>query len=114
MLAAVQEQVRIAAKKRGCESRGERVWRIDPTSFDRELVELARSACSQLAGSERTLTSGALHDAAALARVIPAAMVFCPSRRGLSHTPEEDTAEEDLSAGIAAFGELAAQVLRRG
>jgi hydantoinase/carbamoylase family amidase len=114
MLAAVQEQVRIAAKKRGCESGGERVWRIDPTSFDPELVELARSACAQVAGSERTLTSGALHDAAEVARVIPAAMVFCPSRRGLSHTPEEDTAEDDLSAGIEAFGELAAQVLRRG
>jgi N-carbamoyl-L-amino-acid hydrolase len=114
MLAAVQEQVRIAAKSRGCESAGERVWRIDPISFDPELVALARGACSQVAGSEQALTSGALHDAAEVARVIPAAMVFCPSRRGLSHTPEEDTAEEDLSAGIEAFGELAAQVLSRG
>ncbi len=78
------------------------------------MVELARSACSDVAGSARTLTSGALHDAAEVARVIPAAMVFCPSRRGLSHTPEEDTAEADLSAGIEAFGALAGRTLRRG
>jgi N-carbamoyl-L-amino-acid hydrolase len=114
MLAAVREQVRIAAEERGCESGGELVWRIEPTVFDPELVKLARSACLDVAGAERTLTSGALHDAAEVARVIPAAMVFCPSRRGLSHTPEEDTAEEDLSAGIKALGALAERTLRRG
>ena len=50
----------------------------------------ARIACS---------SSGALHDAAEMARVLPAAMIFCPSIGGISHAAEENTAEEDLAVG---------------
>jgi N-carbamoyl-L-amino-acid hydrolase len=57
------------------------------------------------------VTSGALHDAAEVARVLPAAMVFCPSIGGISHAVEEDTPEADLAAGIEAYGALAASVL---
>ena len=57
------------------------------------------------------LPSGALHDAAEVARVLPAAMVFCPSTGGISHAVEEDTPESDLAAGIEAFGLLANRVL---
>ena len=31
-------------------------------------------------------------------------MVFSPSIGGISHAPEEDTAEDDLRAAIEAFG----------
>jgi acetylornithine deacetylase/succinyl-diaminopimelate desuccinylase-like protein len=34
-------------------------------------------------------------------------MIFSPSIGGLSHSPEEDTADEDLAAAIEAFGALA-------
>jgi N-carbamoyl-L-amino-acid hydrolase len=83
------------------------VWRIEPIGFDPDLVELAREACREAAGSDRVLASGALHDAAEIARVRPAAMVFTPSIGGISHAREEDTSEEDLAANIEAFGLLA-------
>jgi N-carbamoyl-L-amino-acid hydrolase len=57
------------------------------------------------------LTSGALHDAAEVARVLPAAMIFTASVAGISHAKEEDTREEDLIAGIEAFGVVANEVL---
>jgi N-carbamoyl-L-amino-acid hydrolase len=114
MLEAVTEQVRLAATKRGCEFGGERIWSIEPTAFDPGLVELARGACAEVAGSDRAVTSGALHDAAEVARVVPAAMVFCPSHQGLSHTPDEDTSEADLTAGIEAFAALAERAVARG
>jgi acetylornithine deacetylase/succinyl-diaminopimelate desuccinylase-like protein len=38
---------------------------------------------------------------------VPTAMVFSPSIGGVSHSPEEDTAEPDLAAAIEAFGLLA-------
>jgi N-carbamoyl-L-amino-acid hydrolase len=59
------------------------------------------------------LASGALHDAAEVARVLPAAMVFCQSTGGISHAKEEDTSEAALVAGIEAFGLLANRVLSR-
>ena len=80
----------------------------------RELVGLAREACRAAGGSDRELTSGALHDAAEVARSIPVAMVFVPSIGGLSHASREDTAEADLEVGIEAFGLLANRVLASG
>jgi hydantoinase/carbamoylase family amidase len=106
MLAATREAVRSGAADRGCEVTEEPVWRIDPISFDSKLVALARQACERITGTGRELPSGALHDAASMAPLVPTAMVFSPSTGGISHAREEDTAEGDLVAAIEAFGEL--------
>ena len=45
------------------------------------------------------MTSGAGHDAQMIARMAPSAMIFTPSIAGVSHNPEEATAEVDLVAG---------------
>jgi hydantoinase/carbamoylase family amidase len=107
MLDSVREAAAACAKERGCEVTEEPVWRIDPTSFDPELVALARRACDQVAGRDFALPSGALHDAAEIARVVPAAMVFSPSIGGISHAPDENTGEDDLRLAIETFGHLA-------
>jgi hydantoinase/carbamoylase family amidase len=110
MLAEATDAGTRAASGRDCELATDRVWGIEPIAFDAELVALARDACREAAGSDRVLASGALHDAAEVARVVPAAMVFCPSRAGISHAKEEDTSEHDLVAAIEAFGMLANRV----
>jgi allantoate deiminase/N-carbamoyl-L-amino-acid hydrolase len=43
------------------------------------------------------LTSGAMHDAAFMAQVAPAALVFVPSRDGISHSPAETSDAADLA-----------------
>ena len=111
MLADARAAAEEAASRRGCEFEAEHVWSIEPIPFDAELVTMARDACRETAGSDRVLASGALHDAAEVARIAPAAMVFCPSIAGISHAREEDTAEADLIAAIEAFGHLANRVL---
>ena len=111
MLAEARSAAQDAGAERGCEFDSEHVWSIQPIPFDAELVAMARNACREAAGSDRVLASGALHDAAEVARVAPAAMIFCPSIAGISHAKEEDTAEADLAAAIEAFGLLANRVL---
>jgi hydantoinase/carbamoylase family amidase len=111
MLAEVRAAAETVAVERGCEVGSEPVWRIEPIAFDPNLVAAAREACREAADSDRELTSGALHDAAEVARVLPAAMVFCPSTGGISHAKQEDTPEPDLAAGIETFGVLANRVL---
>ncbi len=113
MLAEVREEAEAVATARGCEVGSEEIWRIEPIPFDPALVEGAREACKEAAGSDRVLASGALHDAAEVARVMPAAMVFSPSIAGISHAKEEDTSEADLTAAIEAFGSLANRVLAK-
>ena len=100
MLEAARSAAGSAAKHRGCEVREELIWRIAPTPFDHNLVGHASAVAAELGGRETPITSGALHDAAEVARVIPAAMLFVPSIGGLSHTHEEDTSDSDLARGI--------------
>ncbi|TDC49995.1 Zn-dependent hydrolase [Jiangella ureilytica] len=47
----------------------------------------------------RVLTSGASHDAQMVNRLVPTAMIFVPSRHGLSHVPEEWTEPAQLAVG---------------
>jgi hydantoinase/carbamoylase family amidase len=107
MLETTREEVAACAAERGCESSEEPIWRIEPIAFDPELVKLAGEACERATGTAFEVPSGALHDAASMAPHVPTAMVFSPSIGGISHAPEEDTAEPDLLAAIEAFGELA-------
>jgi hydantoinase/carbamoylase family amidase len=100
-----------AAERRGCELERSPLWRIEPIPFDRGLVAAARAACAEVAGEPAELASGALHDAAEVARVMPAAMLFCPSKDGISHAPEEDTDDADLAVAIETFAGLAGSVV---
>jgi hydantoinase/carbamoylase family amidase len=106
MLDAVRSAFRTCAEERRCELAEEPVWRIEPVAFDPGLVASARAACEEMTGTGFELASGALHDAAEIARVVPAAMVFSPSIDGVSHAPDEDTAEEDLRVAIEVFRTL--------
>jgi len=101
-----------AAAGRGCGLTSETVWRIEPIPFDAELVELALQAARRSGrGSPEVLVSGALHDAAEVARTMPTAMMFTSSIAGISHAKEEDTVEADLAVAIEAFGDLAESAL---
>jgi N-carbamoyl-L-amino-acid hydrolase len=106
MLDSAREAVAASARERGCEVSEEAVWRIEPIAFDPDLVDSAREACQRVTGTAYELPSGALHDAASMAPHLPTAMVFSPSIAGISHAPEEDTAEPDLRAAIEAYGSL--------
>ena len=106
MLEATRSAAAEAARERGCSPSESEIWRIEPIAFDERLV----AAALDEAGSGRVLPSGALHDAAEIARHLPAAMLFTSSTNGLSHAKEEDTPEEHLEAAIDAFGRLALRV----
>jgi N-carbamoyl-L-amino-acid hydrolase len=45
------------------------------------------------------MTSGAGHDAVAVASVAPTAMIFVPCKDGISHNEAESATPEDCAAG---------------
>jgi len=106
MLESTRGAIAACADERGSEVSERPVWRIEPIAFDPELVALAGQSCERVTGRAYELPSGALHDAASMAPHLPTAMVFSPSIGGISHAPEEDTAEPDLAAAIEVFGAL--------
>ena len=87
---AAAEGVRITAR---------RLARFEPVRFDAGIADLIARQAARLGYSQRPMTSGAGHDAQMLARIAPAAMIFVPSVRGISHNPAEYTAPEHLAAG---------------
>ncbi len=58
------------------------------------------------------MPSAAGHDAQILARKIPAAMLFVPSIKGVSHHWAEDTSEADIVLGCQALADAAETIAR--
>lgn len=84
---------------------------VAPRRFDPRLCEALAAASEHVApGRWRRMPSGALHDATNVARLMPAAMLFVPSIRGISHSFEEDTAEADLVTGAEVLLEAVRQL----
>ena len=77
----------------------ERLARFEPVKFDEDIVAAIETAAAERQLPCRRMTSGAGHDAQMIARIAPAAMIFVPSRGGISHNPAEHTDESDLVAG---------------
>src|SRR4051794_35545978 len=108
MLADVKAAATRIAEEEGGEVGWRGIWQIAPIPFDAQLVELAAQAVGGVTGDEDPprLPSGALHDCAEVARRAPAVMVFSSSTGGVSHSPVEDTPEDDLRVALQAYGRL--------
>ena len=66
---------------------------------DAALREVIEKAAADLGLQSARLSSGAGHDGAVLAGLAPVAMIFVPSRDGVSHHHRETTDDPDLVAG---------------
>ena len=83
-----------------------RLARFEPVRFDRELVAAIEQAAEQRQLSCRRMTSGAGHDAQMMARICPVAMIFVPSKDGISHNPGEYTDKQSLLQGSTVLLEV--------
>lgn len=106
MLAKAKAASERIAEEEGVAVEWEKVWDIEPIPFDEELIAFAEEACEEVSGSSHRLPSGPLHDAAEMACVMPAVMIFVKSLRGLSHTKDEDTPEQDIELAVQALHRL--------
>ena len=108
MLADAKTAADEIAAEEGVSVAWKRIWQIDPIPFDERLVELAAQAVAEVTGDDDPprLPSGALHDAAEVARRAPTVMLFASSTDGVSHSKVEDTPEDDLRAALQAYGRL--------
>jgi N-carbamoyl-L-amino-acid hydrolase len=107
MRAEVLDAGRDAAGRHRCELDRTPIWRIEPIRFDAALVASAEEAAARVGGRADAMPSGALHDAAEMARRIPTAMIFVASIGGISHAKEERSDEGHLASAIEAFASLA-------
>jgi len=72
----------------------------EPVKTDKEIQLMIAKAAEELNLTAKYLPSGALHDTQDMAKLAPAAMIFVPSKNGISHSPDEYTSPEDMKNGI--------------
>jgi acetylornithine deacetylase/succinyl-diaminopimelate desuccinylase-like protein len=75
------------------------------------MIAALEAACAGSGRPWRRLVSGAGHDAGRIAGLVPAGMLFVPSRGGVSHSPEEHTEEALLTQGAWVFQSAVLQTL---
>lgn len=111
MLAAATDHARVVADALGLGLELRAGAGHEPCAMDPGLVDgLAAAAEAVAPGRWRKMPSGALHDALNVAAVMPATVMFVPSIGGISHSPAEDTAPEDLANGLAVLAEAAVRL----
>jgi N-carbamoyl-L-amino-acid hydrolase len=92
VLDRVEADLTAAAERLGGELK--RTSAKAPTRSHPALVAAVEAACDALGLARLGMPSGAGHDAMVIGERIPQAMVFVPSRGGVSHSPDEFTEPE--------------------
>lgn len=110
-----QEERALAAFLEQLEAEGmaihvERLARFQPVRFDETIVSVIEYSARERGLASRRMTSGAGHDAQMMARIAPSAMIFVPSKDGISHNPAEFTSDAELTAGAEVLLDVVMQL----
>jgi N-carbamoyl-L-amino-acid hydrolase len=100
-LDAAEGELRALAKGSGADFKpisGKHAVASDPW-----LVEELEAACKDIGLPFQRMSSGAGHDAMCMQAITREAMLFVPSRGGVSHSPDEFTSAEHCIAGARAL-----------
>ncbi len=76
-----------------------------PLTCNPTIVSMLEQICEEKNLSYKELISGPYHDSLFIGRFAPTAMIFVPSRDGISHNPEEYTSYEQLATGTEILAE---------
>lgn len=100
---ALVERLRAAAREaaasRGVGHHDEMVNQDAPATSDPAVLAAIEGACDEAGTPWQHMISRAYHDCVFMAQVCPSAMIFVPSRDGISHRPDEYTSPEDIARG---------------
>jgi ureidoglycolate amidohydrolase len=74
------------------------------------VVEVLVDACETHNVRFERMISRAYHDSLFMSRISPTAMLFVPSRGGVSHRPDEYTSPEAIAQGVLVLAEALARL----
>ena len=99
MKGELQEIFQQVARDNGLTMESRIYWSVPARRFDPLCVAALAESAKEFGCAYRMLSSGAGHDAIPVSQVVPTAMLFVPSKGGLSHNEAEYTSPEELAAG---------------
>lgn len=70
-----------------------------PIKLDEDICDTIAQLCEEKGIHSMTMLSGAGHDSMNMAKKFPTAMIFVPSKEGISHHPNEYTSDSEIEVG---------------
>jgi hydantoinase/carbamoylase family amidase len=107
----VEATVARIAEEEGLVAELEQTFVLEPLELDPELVGVVERAARAEGASSMRMPSGAGHDAMLVGRRASAAMIFVPSRGGVSHSPEEYSSPAHVELGMRVLAGALRQIL---
>jgi allantoate deiminase len=104
--AQLQKLVRQIAAARHLKVSAQLVQQTPSVGCSRKLSGLLERAAKLHQRQTIRLPSGAGHDAAILARITPAAMLFIRCKGGISHHPDESASRQDVRVALAVLNDF--------
>ncbi len=98
-LAALSEFIKMDKSFNGLSAVWESLVDIEAVKFDPGIVNAIKRSCDDLGYTSRKMISGAGHDAQLLSSRYPSAMIFIPSKNGISHAVNEYSSPEQIEMG---------------
>lgn len=80
-------------------SKNERVVKKQTTKLDEQNITKLSEVTKKLGYTSKKMASGANHDANSVSTIMPASMIFIPSKNGISHHPDEYSSKEQIVKG---------------
>lgn len=80
-------------------SKNERVVKKHTTKLDEQNITKLSEVTKKLGYTSKKMASGANHDANSVSTIMPASMIFIPSKNGISHHPDEYSSKEQIVKG---------------
>lgn len=96
---AFRKTLAAISRRRGLKFNFEEISRIEPTTCDSKLTDLIESEAKTLGVRHLRMASGAGHDGQFFGKYMPMGMIFIPSLKGISHSPEEWSSLEHIEMG---------------
>ncbi|MGZ8782910.1 MAG: allantoate amidohydrolase [Gaiellaceae bacterium] len=108
----VEEIVVRVAGEEGLQADLQPTFSLEPLELDPALVDVVERAAAAEGATHLRLPSGAGHDAMLIGRGAPAAMIFVPSRGGISHSPQEYSSPAHVELGMRVLAGALRRTLR--
>jgi len=100
VLAAIRAAAKVAAERRGCGFKEQLINADPPATCAPHIVTAVEQAAAALNLPCQRMISRAYHDSLFMAQVCPTAMIFVPSKDGISHRPDEYSSPEEIAQGV--------------
>lgn len=105
LVAKLKERIKVIEEKRQVQVILNLENHDYPMKCDSQIVDAIKASCENRNIPYDMMMSGAYHDSMFVGEFAPVAMIFVPSKNGISHSPDEWTDFEDIALGTDVLAE---------